>query len=233
MGLPGKENSSSGMIFLIIVVVLAIGIIFVARGDNSSTMPSFDFNSTEYSSLFGMNNTVSDANASSTSLWPSFDSTKAEVFFCPQDSCAEHLIQKIDSAKDSLYIAIYSFTHDGIADAVIRAKERGVDVKVIFDYDTSANTSSDDEKLASSGVSVARRNGSGIMHNKFSVIDNTVVATGSFNYSNNADTRNEENLIFIESKKVAQQFNQDFNSIWIVSDLVESSLVESSLVESS
>ena len=223
MGLPGEENRSFGMIFLIIVVVLAIGVIFVARGDNSSTMPSFDFNSAEYSSLFGMSNSSSDSNTSGVSLWPSSDSAKAEVFFCPQDNCAEQLIKKIDSAKESLYIAIYSFTHDGIADAVIRAKGRGVDVKVIFDYDMSANTSSDDELLASKGVSVARRNGSGIMHNKFSVIDGALVATGSFNYSNNADTRNEENLIFIESKKIAQQFNQDFNSIWIVSDIVSAS----------
>ena len=60
-------------------------------------------------------------------------------------------------------------------------------------------------------VAVAIRNGSGIMHNKFSVIDDNFVATGSFNYSANADTRNEENLVFIQSAEIANQFEKDFN----------------------
>ena len=52
------------------------------------------------------------------------------------------------------------------------------------------------------------------MHNKFAVIDAKLVATGSFNYSQNADTKNEENLVFINDSVIASEFKNDFDLIW-------------------
>ncbi|MEI7961449.1 MAG: phospholipase D-like domain-containing protein, partial [archaeon] len=159
------------------------------------------------------------------SLFPFFNNTKVnassvEVYFCPSDACADQLIKKINLANKSLFIAIYSFTNDAIADAVIKAKQRGVDVKVIFDYDQSKIKESDDELLSQNGVLVAMKNGAGYMHNKYSVIDGNIVATGSFNYSENANTRNEENLVFIDSSDLAKKFTTNFNDIWASSDEV-------------
>lgn len=216
MGLLGTGENGTGMIFLIIVVVLAVAFIFWARGGELPGAPKLDFNASEVSGYFPYkDNSGNDLNT----LFPSFggssqSDSKVTAYFCPQDACADHLIQRINSSQKSLYIAIYSFTHDGIADAVIAAKKRGVDVKVIFDYDQSKIKESDDEKLAVAGIPIALRSGSGYMHNKFAVIDGNVVATGSFNYSENADTKNEENLVFIENPSIAGQFKQDFDSIW-------------------
>ena len=137
-----------------------------------------------------------------------------QVFFCPEDNCSVQLIEKIDSAQKSIYVAIYSFTLDELSDALIRAKARGVDVKVVFDYGQSQNDYSDDEKLAAAGISIARRNGAGYMHNKFAVIDGALVATGSFNYSSNADEKNDENLIFISSPELAAQYKTEFDELW-------------------
>lgn len=140
--------------------------------------------------------------------------SEPQVYFCPQDACADELIKRIDMAKSTMDIAIYSFTLDDISAAVARARERGVTVRIVFDNDQSANAYSEDEKLAALGVVVKRRNGSGYMHNKYVIIDGHLVGTGSFNYSDNANTKNEENLIFIEDTALAEQYTQNFEEIW-------------------
>ncbi|MFA5126266.1 MAG: phospholipase D-like domain-containing protein [archaeon] len=198
------KSRSSAWIFLGVVFIIAVLIIMLARQDNYVSQD--DLNSL---GLFNSSNTI---------LQPSVSPAKVDVFFCPEDNCANQLIREIDSSKESIYIAIYSFTHDGIADSVIRARNRGVEVKVIFDYDQSANKSSDDERIFAAGIPIARRNGSGYMHNKFTVIDGNFVATGSFNYSQNADERNDENLVFIESVDIASKFKSDFDYLWGISD---------------
>lgn len=138
-----------------------------------------------------------------------------EVFFCPEDNCADNLIGKIDSANSSIDVAIYSFTHDEIADALIRAKEKGVQVRVLADFTQAQNRYSEDERLEKSGVQVKIVNkGSGIMHNKFIVIDGTLVGTGSFNYSRNGDESNHENLIFLNDTKTARKYLAEFEEIW-------------------
>ncbi|MDO8634220.1 MAG: phospholipase D family protein [archaeon] len=138
-----------------------------------------------------------------------------EVFFCPEDNCADHLIEKIDSATSTIDIAVYSFTHDEIADALIRAGERGVKVRVLVDFTQSQNKYSEDERLGKNGTEVKTvRKSGGIMHNKFIVIDGALVGTGSFNYSRNADESNDENLVFLSDAKTAKKYLEEFGEIW-------------------
>jgi len=68
--------------------------------------------------------------------------------------------------------------------------------------------------LIDNGLEIVRRKGGGSMHNKFCVIDEKKVLTGSFNYSKNADEKNDENLIFIVSESLAQEYLNEFNEIW-------------------
>ena len=206
----GEKKSSSGMIFFIVVLAVLACFLLFARQDFS--IPSIDSNSLSPQNLLSL-----DSNSPS-SVSQAVVPEEVTAFFCPQDSCAEQLIQHIDSSQKSIHMAIYSFTHDGIADALIRARQRGVDVKVVFDSDESKISSSVDERIQMAGISIARRNGPGYMHNKFTVIDGNIVATGSFNYSQNADTKNDENLIFIASDEIASKFSIDFDILWAVSD---------------
>ncbi len=204
MAFEGNKSNNGGLIFFIIVLFIAGVFIFFVRMENNASNPlDALFISSDTNTIGYYNGPVVEEKA-----------TLVEAYFCPADSCADKLVKKIDSAKSSLYIAIYSFTLDDISDAVIRAKKRGVEVKVIYDSDQSKNAASDDERLSNEGISVAYRNGSGYMHNKFTIIDMNIVATGSFNYSNNADTRNEENLLFLQSSGLAEAFKQNFDIIW-------------------
>jgi phosphatidylserine/phosphatidylglycerophosphate/cardiolipin synthase-like enzyme len=54
----------------------------------------------------------------------------------------------------------------------------------------------------------------GSMHNKFAIIDGKSVATGSFNYSANANERNDENLVFLHGEKIVLEFQKEFEEIW-------------------
>jgi phosphatidylserine/phosphatidylglycerophosphate/cardiolipin synthase-like enzyme len=217
MSLPseGLMDFFSGKIFFLVVIIIAILVVLYAKQDSFVLPQAPPFNQNNSTSWFGVD--VTKLNPQS-----AFPQTKnvaaAQVFFCPDDECGDKLVQRIDSAQKSIYVAIYSFTLDSVADALIRAKQRGVEVKVVFDYDQSNNTYSDDEKLQLAGIAIARRNGSGYMHNKFMVIDETTIATGSFNYSVNADTKNDENLIFIESTDLASKYKADFDHLWDISD---------------
>lgn len=215
MGFDSKKSSSSGIVFLVIIVVMALLVIFFARQDNNPGGNDFNLANNSDGNIFGDIFKPIDYNSPFSS--PITDATKVEVYFCPQDECADKLIDKVNSAKNSVYIAIYSFTLDDLSSALISAKQRGVEVKVIFDYDQSTNSYSDDEKLVAAGIPIARRNGSGYMHNKFTIIDGNLTATGSFNYSQNADERNDENLVFIVSEEIASKFKADFDHLWDVS----------------
>ena len=139
--------------------------------------------------------------------------TVEAVYFCPEDDCADNLIMRIGSAKETLHIAIYSFTLDEIGDAVINAYERGVEVKVVFE-EGQISQYSEYEKLKSSGIPVKKDSNPSYMHNKFAVIDNEIVVTGSFNWSKNADERNDENLIIIKNKELAQKYEAEFQEIY-------------------
>ncbi len=184
-----SSSSSSGIIFFVIVCVLALLVFAYLREEPVAI--------------------ENEAVLQKTVVVNSVDS-----YFCPEDECASKLIEKINSAKQSIFIAIYSFTNDDIASALIAAKARGVEVKVVFDYDQSKSEYSDDEKLTENGIEIRRRDGSGYMHNKFCIIDEEIVSTGSFNYSENADERNDENLIFIFNKDLAIRFISEFDELW-------------------
>lgn len=188
----GSDKKSGGIFFFIAVVVIAL-LAFSFLRENPVAI--------EQSGFFSYSN-------------PTVVANQIDTYFCPEDECATKLISQIDSSKSSVYIAIYSFTHDEISEALVRAHQRGVEVKVIFDYDQSKNDYSEDEKLSAAGIVIKRRDGSGYMHNKFAIIDKNIVATGSFNYSENADKRNDENLLIIFSSDLAQRFLNEFEELW-------------------
>jgi len=139
-----------------------------------------------------------------------------QVFFCPEDNCAQKLVQKINASKESIHTAVYSFTSAEIADALVEAKNRGVEVKVVTDYVQAAGKYSKDEMLQQEGIEIRIKKieGGGSMHDKFMVIDNKLVATGSFNYTANADEKNDENLVFLANPEIIAGFKSEFLEIW-------------------
>jgi len=136
------------------------------------------------------------------------------VYYPPFEDSHKPIIQLYDGAEKYIHLAIYSLTKDEFALALIRAHKRGVEVKVLIDKVQAAGRYADDEKLEKAGVGLRRSKGSGLMHNKFAIIDGIIIYTGSYNHTDNATTKNDENYIIIKNKDVAETFEKQFQKIW-------------------
>ena len=137
------------------------------------------------------------------------------VFFSPRDNCALEILKRIDSAKSSIDIAMYYFTSRPLAQALIDVKKRNVKVRVFLDGNQRTEKFSKANYLTNNGISVKiNSNAAGLMHNKFCVIDNKIVITGSYNWTAAADLQNDENLIIIESTDTAEKYAQQFEKLW-------------------
>jgi len=142
------------------------------------------------------------------------DAPCVKVLFSPQDNCAREIVSEIDSAKKQVWAALYFFTSRPLAQALVRAKERGLDVRVCTDVEQPTYEYSKIKFLENKGISIRLVGAAGIMHNKFCLIDNHIVITGSYNWTNSADLKNDENLLIIRSEDIARIFRKEFENLW-------------------
>ncbi len=136
----------------------------------------------------------------------------------------------IDASRISVNVALYTLTLPNVADSLVRAKQRGVAVQVVYDFghsssaggasvgsQPSAGASEKIGQLLSAGIPVRVLRGSGpygIMHNKFAVIDGQLVETGSFNWTTAADTKNHENALFRTDGNLIADYQAYFDWMW-------------------
>ncbi|MFH1392027.1 MAG: phospholipase D-like domain-containing protein [Candidatus Diapherotrites archaeon] len=137
-----------------------------------------------------------------------------QAFFCPKEDCEERIIIAINNAETSIDAAIYSFTSEKIASSLISANNKGVRPRVITDYLQSASKNSKDEFLEND-LKIRIMPSGKTMHNKFMIIDNKLVVTGSYNWTNNANTKNFENIVFIFDHELADEYQKEFFELWI------------------
>jgi phospholipase D len=135
-----------------------------------------------------------------------------DVYFSPKGGCADAVIYWIGRANQSVHVLMYIFSLDSIADALISAHKRGIEVKVVLDKSQSYSQFG---ALKAAGIEVRNdTNWEGIMHDKVAIIDNAVVLTGSFNWTDTAENNNNENLIVISSADIASRYDSEFQRIW-------------------
>ena len=144
-----------------------------------------------------------------------------ECYFFPNPSNEQRVVSMFRTCKKSLDIAIFTFTRDSIAQAILDAHQRGLKIRCIGDDGNSKVKGSDVRLLASVGIPCKTDNNPRFhMHNKMAIIDNSVVITGSFNWTNQAINKNQDNILFIEDKNIANQYTEYFNKIWDSFDTV-------------
>ena len=138
-------------------------------------------------------------------------SAQTEVYFCQEGGCVERALGLATEAEGSLWVAMYSFTHDELAQGLAAAAGRGVEVFVLLERSQASPVV---RVLTEGGVSV-RLDGNGkAMHHKFAVVDDRLVATGSFNWTVNGAFQNDENLVVLHSEEVAGRFATEFLRVW-------------------
>jgi len=126
------------------------------------------------------------------------------VCFTPGGECTDKIVNAIDGAKQSILVQAYSFTSAPIAEALVHAKGRGVDVRVILDK--SQRNGKQTILLVDNGIYPLIDNKPKIAHNKIMIIDNEKVITGSFNFTAAAQKSNAENLLVIDDASVAKKY---------------------------
>ncbi len=138
------------------------------------------------------------------------------IYFVPRDNVLEKLLEFLDTAKNSVLVAIYWMTDPTVIGKLIKLKDREIDVKVIID-ESSKDIESLITKFLEHGmlplVYPSKYTGAS-MHDKFVVIDNADVFTGSSNFTKpglrNSGNVNYENVVIIHSNTAAQQYREDF-----------------------
>ena len=138
--------------------------------------------------------------------------SSARVVFSPEESGQAAVIGMIDAASVRVRVAMFHFSNTHIADALIRAHRRGVDTAVILDKSHLSDKRSVAPRLLSGGVPVFIDAEHKTAHNKVTVTDGRWVVTGSYNYNTNAETRNAENLLILDSPALAARYEENWLS---------------------
>ena len=136
-----------------------------------------------------------------------------------QNSIEARLIEKINMAQKSIHIASFEFDLDPVAEALVAAKLRGVDVRWVTDDEHGLEA--DEEPghgqfgmLEKAGIEVRDDARSGLMHNKFWIFDGQLVWTGSTNITVNGIFKQDNNVIAIRSVKLAEIYEREFQEMW-------------------
>jgi phosphatidylserine/phosphatidylglycerophosphate/cardiolipin synthase-like enzyme len=128
------------------------------------------------------------------------------VCFSPEEDCTALAVDAIDRAETQILVSAYGLTTTSKAvDALMQAKRRGVDVRVIADRTTPCERKSGLGSLAEAGVPIWIDNSVRIAHSKSMVIDSQVTLTGSMNWTGGA-AQNSENLNLVASKTIAAAY---------------------------
>lgn len=121
------------------------------------------------------------------------------------------ILQELQNARVSIIVVMAWFTNDVLAKKLIEKYNDGVDVKVAI-YNDGVNQRHEVD-LGEIALHCIRAPHGGIMHDKFCVIDNQIVITGSYNWSTNAEFRNEENISVIRNNQTASDYSIKYREL--------------------
>jgi phosphatidylserine/phosphatidylglycerophosphate/cardiolipin synthase-like enzyme len=133
------------------------------------------------------------------------------VYFSPHGGCTRAIVEQIDRASRTIDFQAYSFTNTSIAHALADARQRGVKVRALLDRKATVESYTSANYLLSHDIPTYTDGAHPIAHNKIIVIDGKTVITGSFNFTQQAENSNAENLVIITGKpKLAAAYRENF-----------------------
>lgn len=136
-----------------------------------------------------------------------------QVYFSPQGGCQQAVISEISKSTQFIDIAMYYLTSRRIARALIEAKRRHVQIRVVLDKSQEYEKHSKSRYLLKNGIDIRFHLGAGLMHNKFAIIDGNRLVTGSFNWTATAENLNEENLLIIDNEALVKEYEKRFQHL--------------------
>ena len=135
-----------------------------------------------------------------------------QVYFSPRGGATEAVVSALDHATNSVLVQAYSFTSPPIAQALVAARRRGVNVRVILDKSQQTEKYSEADFLKNQGIPTLIDSQHAIAHNKIMILDGYVVLTGSFNFTKAAEENNAENLLVINDSVLAGEYTRNWHA---------------------
>ena len=127
------------------------------------------------------------------------------------------LVDAIEATEISLDIAAFELNSEAIFRAILDAHERGVSVRIVTDDEHGLHNKNDPalRSLRDEGIAMVDDGRSGLMHNKFVIIDGETVWTGSWNYTVNGTYRNNNNVFVMDNEMAALAYQAEFDEMFL------------------
>jgi len=138
-----------------------------------------------------------------------------DAIFFPGEEGERSLIKYLNMAKHTLEICVFTISNDKLAKTVEALYQRGVKVRLITDDECANNKGSDIYEMSAKGIPVRTDNSAAHMHNKYAIIDNKILITGSFNWTWQAVKSNNENLLIVEKEDLVKRYHDAFEKLWV------------------
>lgn len=147
------------------------------------------------------------------------DSVRVDTFFSPDDGVLSQLASVLSTAEESILFLAFSFTSNELG-AIVREKaEAGLTVRGVMDEEqVSSNQGTEYDPFKQADLDVRIDGIEGQMHHKVFIVDEKIVVLGSYNFSQAAETRNDETVLIIYDQAIAEQFMQEFQRVWEVAN---------------
>jgi phosphatidylserine/phosphatidylglycerophosphate/cardiolipin synthase-like enzyme len=141
--------------------------------------------------------------------------TPIDVYFSPDDHIQASFLDLINNAQESIYFMAFSFTADPLGEAVRARALDGVTVAGVMETEqVKSNIGTEFDPFKQAGLDVAMDGNPGQMHHKVMIIDQSIVIFGSYNFTDSAEKRNDENLLVIYNTEIAAQFIAEFQRVY-------------------
>ncbi|MGH7227584.1 MAG: phospholipase D-like domain-containing protein [Nitrospiraceae bacterium] len=139
-----------------------------------------------------------------------------EIYYAPEDLPGDKLVAIYEGARRYIYISIYGITYPPVVKALVSAKKRGVDVRVITDREklNDPKQVAALETLRLAGIPIRVNQHDGLMHLKQVVVDDEVNTSGSMNQTTSGHRYNDERLDVITDPITSAKARDKFLTMW-------------------
>jgi phosphatidylserine/phosphatidylglycerophosphate/cardiolipin synthase-like enzyme len=143
-------------------------------------------------------------------------SATVEVYYAPDDAPLDRLATLYGHAKRYLYVAVYGLTSPRAVEAMVAAKKRGVDVRLITDRQRTEDVKQRAalQTLHLAGIPILVNEHDGLMHLKQVVIDDEVNTSGSMNHTTSGNRYNDERLDVVTDHAISVKAREKFLAMW-------------------
>ena len=191
------KNINKAKIIIALVVVIAIL--------NWTTISEImKFNTTDFLSITG--SSIIEQEKESKNILIEESTVPIEIYFCATNNCTTELGNWLNAAEKKIHCAFFELELEEIKTILVE-KSTHMDVKLIVD----ANYIDEVENMA---VDIHNDTRTAFMHNKFCILDDKAVWTGSFNPTYRGANKNDNNAVFIQSQNLAENYEQEFEEMW-------------------